>query len=79
MTIIYTGLIIIYNKIKKKEGYPIVEPNYYAHINESELRHIFRSDSKIEIPLVEQRVKILQETGKILLDVIEKKNKESLP
>ncbi len=45
-----------------------MEPYFYSKITESELRHIFRSDSKVEIPLVEKRVQILQETGRILIE-----------
>lgn len=48
------------------EGFPITESHYYAHITESELKHILRSDSSVQIPLLDLRLKILQETGKIL-------------
>jgi hypothetical protein len=57
------------------EGYPITEANYYAHLNEAEFRHIFRSDSSVNIPLVEQRLRVLNETGKILIDVCSFLNK----
>lgn len=50
------------------EGFPITEAHYYAHITEQELRHILRSDSGVQIQLLEQRCKILQETGKVLLE-----------
>lgn len=50
------------------EGYPITEANYYAFINEQEFRHIFRSDSSVQIPLVENRIKVLHETGKVLIE-----------
>lgn len=63
-----------YNRFKSanllKEGFPITEPHFYAHINEQELRHIFRSDSSVQIPLFELRLKILQETGRILNEVL---------
>lgn len=52
-----------------KEGFPITEPNYYAHITEQELKHILRSDTAVQIPLFDSRLKILRETGKILLEV----------
>jgi len=48
------------------EGFPITESHYYAHITEQELKHILRSDSSVQIPLLETRLKILHETGKIL-------------
>lgn len=51
-----------------KEGFPITEAHYFAHISEQELRHILRSDSSVQVPLFDMRLKILQETGKILLE-----------
>lgn len=48
------------------EGYPITDSKYYSNISESDLRHILRSDSLAEIPLLEERLRILRETGKIL-------------
>lgn len=48
------------------EGFPITESHYYAHITEQELKHILRSDSSVQIPLLDTRLKILHETGKIL-------------
>ena len=56
-------------QINHKEGIPITESNYFAHITENELRHILRSDSSVQIPLFEQRLSILQETGKVLIEV----------
>lgn len=50
------------------DGYPIVEPHFYAHLNETEFKHIFRSDSKVQIPLANIRLKIMQESGKILIE-----------
>lgn len=50
-----------------EEGYDITSPEYYATVSLETLRHIFRSDSGIEIPLLKQRHKILNETGKSLI------------
>jgi len=67
----YTGYWALCAAVNRAldEGFPITEANYYAHINETELKHIFRSDSSVQIPLLDSRLKILQETGKILLEV----------
>lgn len=66
----YTGYWALCAAVNRAldEGYPITEAQYYAHITEQELRHILRSDSSVQIPLFESRLKILQETGKILID-----------
>lgn len=56
--------------VRKKEGIPITEANYYAHITENELRNILRSDTSVEIPMFEARLKVLRESGKILLEVL---------
>ncbi len=51
------------------EGFPITESYYFANMNQQEFNYIFRSDSSIQIPLAEIRLKVLQETGKILIEV----------
>ncbi|RMZ99122.1 hypothetical protein BpHYR1_027735, partial [Brachionus plicatilis] len=63
----YWGLCAAVNRALD-EGFPITEPFFYAHITEQELAHIFRSDSSVQIPLFEQRLKILHETGRILIE-----------
>jgi hypothetical protein len=37
-------------------------------MNQQEFNYIFRSDSTIQIPIAETRLKVLQETGKILIE-----------
>lgn len=61
---------ILFKSIFQKEGYPITEAHYFAHISEQELKHIFRSDTSVQIPLFEHRLRVLQETGKILIEVM---------
>lgn len=52
-----------------QEGIPIVDPNYYANITCEELGKILRPDDGAGIaPLLEERVKNLQQVGRILLD-----------
>lgn len=51
-----------------KEGYNIISPIFYADVSLETLKHIFRSDSGREIPLLNERHKILQETGKCLIE-----------
>jgi hypothetical protein len=67
----YTGYWALCAAVNRAldEGFPITEAQYYAHITEKELRHIFRSDSSVQIPLLDSRLTILQDTGKILIEV----------
>ena len=50
------------------EGFNITDSNYYSNISETDLKHIFRSSTTINIPLFEERLKALKETGHILND-----------
>ncbi|XP_037968343.2 queuosine salvage protein [Plutella xylostella] len=50
-----------------KEGQDITNPAFYSKITADELKHIFRGDNKVEIPLFEKRLSVLHEIGPILL------------
>ncbi|XP_048187297.1 queuosine salvage protein [Perognathus longimembris pacificus] len=50
------------------EGIPITSASYYATVTLDQVRNIFRSDSDVPMPLIEERYRILNETGKILLE-----------
>ncbi|XP_056661919.1 Q-nucleotide N-glycosylase 1 isoform X1 [Monodelphis domestica] len=50
------------------EGIPFTKASYYATVTLGELQHYFRSDTDVPMPLIEERHKILNETGKILLE-----------
>lgn len=44
------------------------DPKYYAKMTRSELEYIFRSDDgETNIPLIDERLRILHEVGDILL------------
>ncbi|KAM7241302.1 hypothetical protein CapIbe_007874 [Capra ibex] len=51
-----------------EEGIPITSASYYATVTLDEVRHILRSDTDVPMPLIEERHRILNETGKILLE-----------
>ncbi|XP_057581056.1 Q-nucleotide N-glycosylase 1 isoform X1 [Hippopotamus amphibius kiboko] len=53
------------------EGIPITSASYYATVTLDEVRHILRSDTDVPMPLIEERQRILNETGKILLEKFE--------
>lgn len=50
----------------------ITDANFYANITEKKLAEILKSDSDTPIPLLEERVAVLREAGKVLLEVNEK-------
>lgn len=49
-------------------GIPITDPNYYANLSKEEFAEILKSDSEYEIPMFEERLQVLTETGKTLLE-----------
>ncbi|KAH3850687.1 queuosine salvage protein-like [Dreissena polymorpha] len=49
------------------EGIPFTDPHFYATITRDKLEHVLRSDSKQTIPLLDERLQVLQEAGKVLL------------
>jgi hypothetical protein len=50
------------------EKAPILEAKYLASFNISEAKSFFRGINNVEIPLLEERVRNLQEAGRVLLD-----------
>jgi hypothetical protein len=54
------------------EGIPITDPRFYANVSEQQLRYIFRADNpemQQSIPLFSDRLRLLHETGAILISV----------
>lgn len=50
------------------EGIPLTTASYYSNISLDQLKHVLRSDSDFPIPMIEERLEILHQTGKILLE-----------
>eukprot|EP00128_Syssomonas_multiformis_P007236 Colp12_sorted_trinity150504_noHs@10485 len=53
------------------EGIPITTPSFYANITDEQVRHIFRSDTDEEVPLLPERAKNLREVGTVLMQKFE--------
>ena len=51
-----------------QNGIPVTTPSYYAKITEEEFKTIFHSETTTDIPLLKERVKNLNETGKLLVE-----------
>lgn len=56
-----------------KNDVNITDANFYANITEKKLAEILKSDSDTPIPLLEERVAVLREAGKVLLEKYEGK------
>lgn len=48
-------------------GIPITTPSYYSEITLEQLQYVFRSDTDVPITMIETRLEILHQTGKILM------------
>jgi len=51
-----------------KEKVDILNPKFYSIITEEQLENVLRSDTKVKISLLSERVKCLHEVGRVLLD-----------
>lgn len=52
------------------EGISLTDPNYYKSITSEELAYLLRADQPgLTIPLVEERVNVLRECARVLLEV----------
>ncbi|XP_017790668.1 PREDICTED: UPF0553 protein C9orf64 homolog [Habropoda laboriosa] len=65
-----TGYFALCAAVKRAidEGKEIIDPKYYSQITVAEVDEIFRGDNEIPIPLLDERVKSLRDTGKVLLE-----------
>ena len=54
------------SNLNLQAGIPITSSKFYANITEKDVEEIFASSSACEIPLVEDRVRNLRESGRIL-------------
>lgn len=50
-----------------QEGKDFLNPDYYSKISKDDLKHVLRSDTNVEIPLLNQRLNILHEIGDVLI------------
>eukprot|EP01116_Phalansterium_solitarium_P024396 TRINITY_DN8937_c0_g1_i1.p1 TRINITY_DN8937_c0_g1~~TRINITY_DN8937_c0_g1_i1.p1 ORF type:complete len:336 (+),score=93.01 TRINITY_DN8937_c0_g1_i1:95-1102(+) len=51
-----------------EEGLPITTAAYMATISDDDIRRVFRSDSAVEVALIDRRRDVLREVGQVLLD-----------
>lgn len=68
----YTGYWALCAAINRAqaEGYAITEASFLATLDDKTASHIFRGENpQVPIPLLEERIAILRDTGKTLIDV----------
>lgn len=53
------------------EGIPFTDPVYLAALTREQLVHILRSDSDTPMPLIDERLQVLKEAGKVLTEKYE--------
>lgn len=68
---VYTGYSCLLSALHRarEEGIDVINPRWYATADEEALRRVFRSDQEEEIPLLEERIKVLREVGGVLCEV----------
>ncbi|XP_013412543.1 queuosine salvage protein-like isoform X1 [Lingula anatina] len=66
----YTGYWSLCAAINRAidEGTPITDPNYYSKMTMDQLKHVMRSDSAQQMPLLEERLCVVHEAGKVLVE-----------
>ncbi|XP_066260299.1 queuosine 5'-phosphate N-glycosylase/hydrolase [Euwallacea similis] len=69
----YSGYYALCAAINRalKENIDILNPKFYSSLTEAQLKNILRSDTKVKVPLLSERVKCLHEVGTALLENFE--------
>ncbi|NXI11250.1 QSPP protein, partial [Irena cyanogastra] len=50
------------------DGIPITSASYFATMTLDQVRHVFRSDTEVPLPLIEERHRVVNESGIVLLE-----------
>ncbi|KAF9116151.1 hypothetical protein BGX27_004491 [Mortierella sp. AM989] len=69
----YTGYWSMVAAINRalEEGIPITSPEFFAseeRLPDSEIERIFRSDTKEQVPLLQDRIRVMREAGRVLVE-----------
>eukprot|EP01135_Chromosphaera_perkinsii_P005374 Nk52_evm55s343 gene=Nk52_evmTU55s343 len=69
----YTGYWSLCAAINRalQEGIPITDPKYYATVDRETLAKVFRSETSEAVSMLDERVKNLNEVGRVLLEKYE--------
>ncbi|XP_060559837.1 queuosine 5'-phosphate N-glycosylase/hydrolase-like isoform X2 [Ruditapes philippinarum] len=63
----YWSLCAAINRALDK-GIPFTNPEYFANITKEQMTDVLRSDSDYDIPLFEERLTVLREAGRVLVE-----------
>ncbi|XP_054164855.1 queuosine salvage protein-like [Oppia nitens] len=63
----YWALCAAINRALDK-GIAITDPKYYSQISEEDFKQIFATDNGFEIPLLKERLQVLRESGRVLIE-----------
>jgi len=66
----YTGYWSLCAAVNRalQEGIPLTSAEYMKNVTLEQLKHIFRSENNRQIPMLDERVQVLRETGNALQD-----------
>ena len=53
----------------KSEGVPVHKPEFYRTVTKKQMEYIFRSDTHVQLPLLEKRQSVLHEAGEVINEV----------
>lgn len=63
---------LINSYVALEEGIPITTPAFFAseeRLPDKEIERIFRSDTKEQVPLLQERIRVIREAGRVLVKV----------
>lgn len=64
----YTSLLVALHRAKD-EGVDVTNPRWYKDATDDEVRRVFRSDQSEEMPLLDERIRVMREVGTELCEV----------
>ena len=64
----YFALVAAMNRAIHVDKIDITDANIYSNITKEALEKVFRSDTKTHIPMIQERLDILHENGRVLLE-----------
>jgi hypothetical protein len=64
----YSSLLAALHRAKD-EGVDVANPRWYMDASEEDIRRVFRSDQAEEMPLLEDRIRVMRQVGTTLCEV----------
>lgn len=64
----FIGVLTTWFSFSLQKGIPVTDPKFYSKVTLEELKNILKSDTDVECPLIEERLRCLHEVGTVLLE-----------